>query len=645
MDASISEGLPSGKGAVAPAVDSPGFRKSLQRFLQGSAFPPGVTELSLDPFAPQTPPVTARLLSGPAAARKRFDAALQAREWGVLTPQPLAWAETAPGKSVFFVERIPDTRTMQEALLFHYYEQPLCEPLMNLLQVCADAVRTMHQAGWEHGYLTTEHLLVRAAKPGIWQQAWVQGMTKIPEKRTGPLPPKARGRDNGGITLPSDFLRVFLEMQWAPEVMPPEFRNAERKARRSWQDSQPAVPHSRTLPEEQDIWIWDHRSVQAIPSLKSRDKRKYYRKRDAGPLLGAALRWGAGIRRETRNCLAAAWSQPVELDDKIGISLNLEPHRFEQELKWLSPLGTLPVLVRIYHHESEANQRYAVEAVRRLHAQGHHVTVALVQDRRAILQPNSWQRFVERNAGGISGFAEAVEVGHAINRVKWGIWNLPEYRNFIRPFENWHDRYPQLPLMGPAGIDFEFPRILPLLNQWPKGSFSALSHHLYVDRRGAPENTQNGHDLVHKLAMARAIARVHPACEEKVVVSEVNWPLLGTGVWSPVGSPYQSPGERTGDPSVDEDTYADYLQRYLLLALCSGLADRVFWWNLAAHGFGLVDDRDPNGWRARPGYHMFKEMVELFRNSRFEQRRESEQGWTYHFTRSREAFIRFTPHL
>jgi hypothetical protein len=192
--------------------------------------------------------------------------------------------------------------------------------------------------------------------------------------------------------------------------------------------------------------------------------------------------------------------------------------------------------------------------------------------------------------------------------------------------------------MGPAGIDFEYPRVLPFLDQWDAKSLSAFSHHLYVDRRGDPENKQAGYDTVDKLALAKAIARIHPATNEKLIVSEVNWPIKNTGVWSPVGSPYQSPGARFNDPSVDEETYAAYMKKYLLLALCSGLADRVYWWNLAAHGFGLIDDRDPNGWRPRPAFHEFKTLLDTTRGSRFLKREGEAFAWSYIFEKNNQQF-------
>jgi hypothetical protein len=52
--------------------------------------------------------------------------------------------------------------------------------------------------------------------------------------------------------------------------------------------------------------------------------------------------------------------------------------------------------------------------------------------------------------------------------------------------------------------------------------------------------------------------------------------------------------------SVDEQSQADYLVRYYLPLLGSGIAERVYWWQLAAKGYGLVD---PTENRERPSFH------------------------------------------
>src|SRR5690606_23548242 len=87
----------------------------------------------------------------------------------------------------------------------------------------------------------------------------------------------------------------------------------------------------------------------------------------------------------------------------------------------------------------------------------------------------------------------------------------------------------------------------------------------------------------------------------KVIVSEVNWPIKHTGIWSPIGCPYETPRWRREEPGETEDDYADYMLRYLVISLCSGHVEQVFWWRLSAHGYGLVDDLD--NFRTRPAFH------------------------------------------
>lgn len=623
-------------GTVHPDVDQPALRAWLLRqpdLRQAEALSGGSTPvyrvadplgtlfpLTLKLFPPESD-ARQRLL--PSRAARAYAAAERLHARGVPTPRPVAWL-THPRGTLLVTEYLPNTLSLREALRHHYFEAPRCADIMQLLQRAADTIRAMHGAGVEHRDLGNQNLLLQRQPDGTWGPAFVIDLNRC--RLSDPLPPSRRGRDNGRIDLPSDLLRVFLEMQWAPVPPPREFHSAQQQARRQYQW------HSRTRRlrhpfrernaspradlHERDLWIWDDRSMQAIPALRSRDKRKYYRPADGAAILRASLRHRRGRDAAFQDLMRSAWSAPVPLKGKIGLSLNLSPERFENERRWLQPLGRMPLLVRLYHHEPESKRRYAVEAIRKLHTEGHRLVVALVQDRRAIRFPDKWAEFVNTAAGALSGFVEAFEVGHAINRVKWGIWNYREYRQFLAPFADWRHRYPQIALWGPAGIDFELPRVAPLLDQLPSGTtFDALSHHLYVDRRGAPENEQQGLNTLGKLAKLRALARTHPGVAERLIISEVNWPLLHTGVWSPVGSPYESPGPRFNDPSVTEDQYAAYMIRYLLLALGSGLAERVYWWNLAAHGFGLIDDRDPQGWRPRPAYHAFQDWLTWSRDA------------------------------
>ena len=54
--------------------------------------------------------------------------------------------------------------------------------------------------------------------------------------------------------------------------------------------------------------------------------------------------------------------------------------------------------------------------------------------------------------------------------------------------------------------------------------------------------------------------------------------------------------------AVDEERQADYLVRYYLLALSTGAVERVYWWQLVARGYGLVDPQEDGRLRRRPAY-------------------------------------------
>ena len=90
------------------------------------------------------------------------------------------------------------------------------------------------------------------------------------------------------------------------------------------------------------------------------------------------------------------------------------------------------------------------------------------------------------------------------------------------------------------------------------------------------------------------MARMLPLRRARVVLVTV---LLGTGFWTPTSD----------EECVDEATQADYLRRYLDLAWRSGCAERVYWWQLVAPGYGLVDDRA--GLRPRPAYHALRDLL------------------------------------
>jgi hypothetical protein len=252
--------------------------------------------------------------------------------------------------------------------------------------------------------------------------------------------------------------------------------------------------------------------------------------------------------------------------------------------------------------------------------------VAILQDRRAVYDPESWRDFLEYVLGEIDGKVAMVELCHVVNRMKWGIHNLSEHTQLLAPVVELKARYPGMKFSGPACIDFEYHYLIAALNATPGGlDYDALSHHLYVDRRGAPENKQGSFGTVEKAGLLKAIARTSNRCGEKVIVSEVNWPLEGTGVWSPVSASYMPADARGSKVHVSEEKYGCYVLRYLVLTICSGFVDQVYWWRLVAHGFGLIDERANGGWRERIGFKMLCVFLDQLGEATFVEKLETEE--------------------
>ena len=307
------------------------------------------------------------------------------------------------------------------------------------------------------------------------------------------------------------------------------------------------------------------------------------------------------------------------------MTLTPAPETIERELQFLRALDfRLPVLLRFYHHDSPEQLAFVMRLARTLHDEGFPVAGAFVQSRKAVTDPASWQAFLEHVFAGVGEFLIDAELGHAINRTKWGLWSTDDYAALLAPWNALHERYPNVRLLGPAVNDFEFQYVAAALGAVPrKVELGALSLHLYVDRRGAPEKEQKvlggSYSALDKFVWARALAEGSNRCGNDVVISEVNWPLRDTGGFAHEFAPYFWKGNPKLDTTVTEEQYGWFMVRYYLLALCSGMVSRVYWWHLASPTFGLVDTSEDE-WRARPAHAMLRTLLGHLEGATFRDR-------------------------
>lgn len=355
--------------------------------------------------------------------------------------------------------------------------------------------------------------------------------------------------------------------------------------------------------------VWDHLSDQ--PHLHASPLQKLaVRVRDVrthGAEVAAVARALPRAWARYRALSRALYRQPVAFG---GAGVVLRPWREDPDglLGLVEALGARPVLLRLHPWEPEA--RGAEEALaRELAERGHEVSFAVPQNRDLVRDRGLWREALDEIAERFTPYGRSFQVGQAVNRSKWGVWTPEEYAGLLSDARERLTRArPDALILGPAVIDFEYHATLSYLNlDRPGLAFDAVSALLYVDRRGAPENRQAGFDTVDKVTLLRAIAETaRNVASPRCWITEVNWPLR-EGPHSPAGR----------SVSVDEETQADYLARYYLLTLGTGLVERVFWWQMLARGYGLAYPGTDGRPVRRPAFAALATLVRELEGSTF----------------------------
>lgn len=340
------------------------------------------------------------------------------------------------------------------------------------------------------------------------------------------------------------------------------------------------------------------------------------------PLIFSNLRAiGPGLRLY-RKYRKFQYREKIRISDPFAVAVSPHENRNEEIVDLLEETGIKRTLVRIASWERSRWDK--IEALLTpLKDRGIDIIFAILQQRKDVLFPERWEVFLDEVFSRFCTFSQYFEIGHAWNRTKWGVWDYTEYLSLAErsvPLAEKHN----IKLIGPAVIDFEFHLYPPVLKKIP---FDIASSLLYVDRVGAPENKQAGWDTPRKLALLRATVDI--CLEEKPLwITEFNWPLRGTGKYSPA----------SGKPNVTEEEQADYLVRYYVLCLATGFVERLYWWQLVAPGYGLIDSRE-EAWRRRPSFFALSTAASLLRNSEFQGTIPHPMAEIFDFHKPRESFV------
>ncbi|MEN8772083.1 MAG: lipopolysaccharide kinase InaA family protein [Akkermansiaceae bacterium] len=586
-------------------------------------------------------------------AARSFRAAEFLKSHGVDTPAPVAYLERWEGRrleeSYYLSEYLSGLTSFKKALTDIYDEGQPCDRFIDLLIKVSGVMRKMHDAGFYHRDLGNQNIELTRTEDGEWDEVNIIDLNRgrIREELTA----KERALDFARLSMPSGFLEILVKIYWhdgAPKEFHKEMKRVRRNFRlwsasRRWRHPIKSWKKGRYRFGSglEDVWIWDRRSAQASITMDKADRKAHQSNWNHLKIAGSVLKSGWPIWKEYGKQMKGAFQKKVDLAGRIGMSLEPTDLDFAKQLEYLPAMGKIPILLRFGHHEGRAQWEKTVGYLNDLHEKGHEIMVAILQDRKAVLEPESWRSFLEYVLGEIEGKVEMVELCHVVNRMKWGIRTLNEHAQLLKPVIILQEKFPGIHFSGPACIDFEYHYLVASLNATPKGlEYDALSHHLYVDRRRAPENKQGKFNTVEKAGLLKAIARWSGRCEERVIVSEVNWPLEWTGVWSPVSATYQPAKLRGSRVHVTEEEYGCFMLRYLVLTICSGFVDQVYWWRLVAHGFGLIDDRAEGGWRERIAFKMLSVFLKQLGQATFVEKLEVEdEVYALRFEREDEEVV------
>lgn len=541
-----------------------------------------------------------------------------------------------------YLERSSDFYSEMASII---HEQPYAGRFIQLIRRVAEAVRAMHDSGFMHGDLGPQNILMQRLGKADWGNINFIDLNR--GKKLGRPPTlKERAKDLDRMKIPNHFRHIFYHIYFGDTEVPAPFmkwaqhyynaferhqksrkwRHPIRTVIRQLTSHQPKTKKVTTgIPPHRDIWLWDEFSGQPSVVLTGRERRQERSMKDTWLTLKACAANAVPIYRAYQNTKETAFTGLRSLEYGLGVSIEVDTE-FDAQRAALASLPSQSLLVRCYFHLGEKHWVQCQQAIAQLKSDGHSISLSLIQSRQALLEPSRWDDFITRQLAINHHLLDAVEIGHAINRVKWGCWNLEEIGQLWRAVPALRQQYSGVTFIGPAVNDFEFQYYPPLLHQ-QSNAFDALSGHLYVDRRGAPENEQNGFSTVEKTLLAKAMAQHFG--KPRYYITEVNWPIKDTGLYSPLAGAYLVKGKPESPLHVSEAQSAAYMIRYALLALCSGATERIWWWRLAHPGFGLLDSGD--AMRPRPGWHAYCQFQKMTTTGRFLNREFANGIYQYHF--------------
>jgi len=286
----------------------------------------------------------------------------------------------------------------------------------------------------------------------------------------------------------------------------------------------------------------------------------------------------------------------IKTPDFYGLCVNLD--KGEEQFSLVEKLGVKSLQIRVFLNDIENIDDYVNFA--KGFGADKAILITIIQDREHIEEHELLARDVKIIFEKFKEISNEFMIGNAINRIKWGFVSMEEYLSFYEVVQSVRDKhFVNLKLIGSSIIDFEYHFTIRTLFNNHKIHYDKVASLLYVDRRGSPYSTQMKiFDLKNKIEFLDTIVRSSSKCENAIYITETNYPLSNT-------APYAPTSEKE---CVSEELYNRYMLEYLEIALKSQKVEKVYWHQLIAPGYGLVDNREGKI-RKTKAFETFKKLI------------------------------------
>ncbi|CAM4015178.1 hypothetical protein [Arcobacter cloacae] len=285
-------------------------------------------------------------------------------------------------------------------------------------------------------------------------------------------------------------------------------------------------------------------------------------------------------------------------EEFYGIGVNLDKGEIQHEL--VEELGVKNLIIRFPLRDIKNIDLYVEFAQKFNKTSKKDILLNIMQDRQNIQNPKLLKENLELVFTKFATLVNEYQIATTINRAKWGFFSVQEYLNFYKIAQDLkEEKYPNIKLLGPSVIDFEYYYNVRAMFNFQNIKYDIVSSLLYVDRRGSPRNTQYGFfDTKNKIDLLYSLVKLSNKCKNEIYITEVNWPISNT-------APYAPTSEKE---CVSLEDYTKYMLDYFKIARDSKKIKRVYWHQLVATGYGLVDNRDGKIVKY-PQFYAFKEMI------------------------------------